>query len=537
MSLLKTQKEPVILAYYAQSNDNAHLEYLRKEYAGICNQWRRADMDDNNPINLKYLPNQADVVYAEDIRNDITGYRERVLIFHFSGHTGSEAIFLSSGTGRADGLAGLLEQNARNLKLVFLNGCANQKQVEVLFAHNIPVVIATQCAVGDRIATEFSRCFYESLATYGTTIQDAYTAALNAVRFDGRVAGSLPKSVWNGAEIYETDRGGNLPTIVPTANIWKLYVRRGAEAVAEDPNWWQLPDATKPPGDTISLERAYTCNRKVNTTVFRQFFEPYGSASAVQHYLVADASNLSPVGLSSKLVYEHITSSKLGNQSFCHFPDPNETTFTDDFVVLDGPMTYQNIAKRIHTKLFNKFPNGLPPIWNEFKDFYELNVARNREYLIVFLKIREQDLPGLVAGINEFITSSIAYAATTPNSRPRLLFFWHVLIKEPQRSLLSKLMWWRDVTTRQRQACLQPFADLCKPGDPATSQVWILHENTQALSRPDENDIEEWLQLSLIPPRNRLKELVEVAEDVGNLELEFRALIEEKRAREAAPRS
>ncbi|MVM40565.1 hypothetical protein GO730_27675 [Spirosoma sp. HMF3257] len=530
-------RPPVILAYYAQSKDGTHLNYLRSEYDQICEQWRKADTNQNNPINIQYLPNRKDVVDPEYIRKDIVDYNERVLIFHFSGHTGSDAIFLTGAVGRADGLAGLLAQNARNLKLVFLNGCANEKQVDVLFANNIPVVIATQCKVGDKIATEFSRCFYEALSTYGNTIQSAYTAAFNAVRFNGEVAGSLPPNARQLAESYDINQRGNLETETQTENIWVLYVRSGDEAVVHNPDWWQLPDMVKQASDTISLERAYTCNRKANALVFRQFFDPYGRTAAVQHYLVADQKNVSPLGLSSKLVYERITRDMQRNRNSCFFPDPNVLTFTDDFVELDSPMAYEEIASKIFDKLVSKFPNGPKATWSDFKDFYDLNVARNREYLIVFIKIQEPDLPTLITGISTFITSSIGYAATNPNSRPRLLFFWHILIKPPERNPFSRLLWWVGNTNKQRESCLQRFADLCKPGDPATSQVWIINQNSESLSRPEEDDIEEWLQLSLISPQGRLNELVDVAnDDVANLELEFRALIEEKRTKEAALR-
>ncbi len=112
-------------------------------------------------------------------------YFNRSAIFHYGGHSNGYQLLLESQQGRttaahAGGLAAFLEQQI-GLQLVFLNGCATQKQVQGLIDAKISMVIATSCSIDDQVAMEFASCFYKGLAG-GDNVQRAYNEARAAIQ-------------------------------------------------------------------------------------------------------------------------------------------------------------------------------------------------------------------------------------------------------------------------------------------------------------------------------------------------------------------
>lgn len=105
---------------------------------------------------------------------------DKMTIFHFSGHHGNSALKFSDDVFNNNGLIEILN-NAKNLKLVFVNGCATKEIVEKLI--NVPVVIGTATPVYDHFAKTLSASFYQILLTdpeqlrYSDFIENAFLQA------------------------------------------------------------------------------------------------------------------------------------------------------------------------------------------------------------------------------------------------------------------------------------------------------------------------------------------------------------------------
>src|SRR4030095_2192020 len=109
----------------------------------------------------------------------------RIAVFHFGGHAGGKEILLETPEGAptevgAAGLAGFLGKQ-KGLDVVFLNGCATGPQVQALLAAGVPAVVATSRAIDDKMATEFSARFYQSLGAEAD-LSAAFDQAANIVR-------------------------------------------------------------------------------------------------------------------------------------------------------------------------------------------------------------------------------------------------------------------------------------------------------------------------------------------------------------------
>ena len=111
----------------------------------------------------------------DDIFSTFNRLHNRVGLFHYGGHSGEDFLHLEDTKARAQGLAPLMGMQ-ENLKLVFLNGCANKQQVQRLFKAGVKVVIATLAAVEDQNAYLFSKTFYQALVD-GKSIRQAFETA------------------------------------------------------------------------------------------------------------------------------------------------------------------------------------------------------------------------------------------------------------------------------------------------------------------------------------------------------------------------
>lgn len=126
--------------------------------------------------------------YKDDLKFDFTqlvdairNYRERLYIFHFSGHANGTALKMTDGKAYSEGLSKLLGR-ADNLKLVFLNACATKGHVKTLLDAGVPVIIATSAQVEDKIARIFSKCFYEEFVEKKRSFNEAFSAALAVIQ-------------------------------------------------------------------------------------------------------------------------------------------------------------------------------------------------------------------------------------------------------------------------------------------------------------------------------------------------------------------
>ena len=158
---------PVIL--YAFANDPQGSLRLGYEQNSIEEVFQ--DVEDNWKIKLVSLG----YVTLDILYDNLARYNDRILLFHFAGHSSSESLDFIGGKGDPSGIASVLGQQ-KELKLVFLNGCANQDQVELLIQAGVKCIVATSEAIDDNIAVRFSGRFYKSLAA-GLTLQESFDAA------------------------------------------------------------------------------------------------------------------------------------------------------------------------------------------------------------------------------------------------------------------------------------------------------------------------------------------------------------------------
>jgi hypothetical protein len=164
---------PVIVLAFSNDKDN-YLEMIVRERKNIFELLRK--LHDNKDIQVDKEENTS----IEDLFKIFNNYNDRIVIFHYGGHANGAYLQLEKGAGNAqlahaNGLAGLLGQQ-KNLKLVFLNGCATQGQVEMLLQSGVKAVIATSVPINDEMAVDFSEQFYAKLAS-NVTIQEAFNTA------------------------------------------------------------------------------------------------------------------------------------------------------------------------------------------------------------------------------------------------------------------------------------------------------------------------------------------------------------------------
>jgi len=229
----RTANKPVIFLAFANDRDDA-VGYLR-----------------NLPQEARQLRNVLDklglcevVVRSNCTATDIfkvfqdSRYRNRIAIFHYGGHANGYQLLLESAQGEVsiadgEGFAQFLaEQNG--LELVFLNGCSTQQHAQRLVDADISAVISTSRAIDDTVATEFSKHFYQGLAS-GASIKTAFDEAKAAIH---TAHSKDPRALYFFGDIDPDDQRIDLS--VPP---WDLRYRTGAEQIAN----WNLPDAANNP--------------------------------------------------------------------------------------------------------------------------------------------------------------------------------------------------------------------------------------------------------------------------------------------------
>lgn len=216
--------QPVILLTFSNHPDD-YLDKIVSEQKAI----KRALLDfvDNNYLEVRDVQHAS----TEEIFYLVNRYHQRLHIFHYGGHANQQSLQLEARIGvvqiaDAQGIAGLLGTQ-QQLKLVFLNGCATSGQVKVLLDAGVPAVIATRVSIDDEEAQQFSRQFYQALAT-GSTIAESY-----------RKAKAYLMTINSNREIEDITATRNIKLERATNGdiLWGLYFRTGREDVLN----WTLP--------------------------------------------------------------------------------------------------------------------------------------------------------------------------------------------------------------------------------------------------------------------------------------------------------
>lgn len=179
---------PVILSYFSQSSNpgDPHLKYLQDEYTGIAEAWEKFQVTGSDQYVNAHFPARGNSD-SDAISKDIRAYKNRIVVFHFSGHAGSDRLIFKDGAAYADGLASLLGE-AKNLRVVILNGCATHDQVQLLLKKGIYAVIATRGKVQDGLAMRFGLTFHQALSTKGYGIEEAFKHAVQSLAVSGNIA-------------------------------------------------------------------------------------------------------------------------------------------------------------------------------------------------------------------------------------------------------------------------------------------------------------------------------------------------------------
>lgn len=216
--------QPVILLTFSNHPDD-YLEKIVSEQKAI--KQALLDFVDNNYIEVRDVQHAS----TEEVFYLVNRYHQRLHIFHYGGHANQQSLQLEKEIGivqmaNAQGIAGLLGTQ-QQLKLVFLNGCATSGQVKTLLDAGVPAVIATRVSIEDQAAQQFSRQFYQALAT-GSTIAESFRKAKAYLE--------TIKSKW---EIHDIGTTRNIRLEKGKAEIipWGLYFRPGREDVLH----WTLP--------------------------------------------------------------------------------------------------------------------------------------------------------------------------------------------------------------------------------------------------------------------------------------------------------
>jgi len=165
---------PVVFLTFA-NDKSAHLGLLDEERKMICEHL--IPLESKQFFQLYREPTAT----TEDIIEYLTKFKDRVILFHYSGHADSDNLMMTDQEGDAAGIAQLLAQQD-NLKLVFLNGCSTLGQVDLLLELGIPAVIASSVPINDHTAKDFAANFYLALVN-DHNLKEAFEIAAGGVKF------------------------------------------------------------------------------------------------------------------------------------------------------------------------------------------------------------------------------------------------------------------------------------------------------------------------------------------------------------------
>lgn len=215
---------------------------------------------------------------------------KEVLIFHFAGHAGGAAIELNDGFSENMNLTDMqvfseiIGQDARALRLVFLNGCSTEDQSAFLRKQGVPVVISTTLPLDDDYAFAFAKLFYDKFfnrelnfdlqtafektllsfrSKTDTKLLDANGALLNPALIHPGKRGLFRIAPDTPREIYRID--GDVAVLAQTFADWQ------ASLPLRQPEQITDLDKTKPVSGGVSQDDAYLlCDRGAQSDTFRK---------------------------------------------------------------------------------------------------------------------------------------------------------------------------------------------------------------------------------------------------------------------------
>ena len=228
------------------NSQTAPLDTLQAEDAGVYQSLSERQAQGHIVIHRDALATMG------SIRDYLILYRDKIVVFQYSGHAGRDRLILDDKEAFSEGIA-LLLARCPHLKLVVLNGCSTAGQVDLLLSHGIPMVIATSAPVNDRTATDFSIRFFKSLASDNKTVQQAFE--------DGFAGAKMADT-----HIVDASNRGvlKIPT-EPEKPTWGLFCTQNGNELAQT---WRLP-STRPEPPKLSEP-----NKILMTTLLKSL-EPF----------------------------------------------------------------------------------------------------------------------------------------------------------------------------------------------------------------------------------------------------------------------
>jgi hypothetical protein len=133
------------------NKDLAHIKVEKAHFQKIMGKLLRGE-------DFKYETFEGNSL--DSLMNKIDEIQDILTWFHFSGHHDKGGIQLNDGN-----FSSLVDhlKNCKNLKGVFINGCASESTLDKL-KDVVPICIGTYKPVNDGIATKFSEKFYRKMA-------------------------------------------------------------------------------------------------------------------------------------------------------------------------------------------------------------------------------------------------------------------------------------------------------------------------------------------------------------------------------------
>jgi hypothetical protein len=265
--------KPVIVLAFSNDRDE-YLEMITRERKNIFKTLQ--NHHDKGFVQVHKEENTS----VEDIFELFNRYQDQIVIFHYGGHANGTHLQLETDAGESQlanalGLAQLMGQQ-KQLQLVFLNGCATLKQVEILLSSGVRAVIATSVPIDDKMATEFAEQFYEKLAGQAT-IEKAFefAKAFITTRYGPSKEINLYRDLsWKGKEKAAKDE-----------IAWGLYTNETSPEVLE----WKLPETIPGPIIRPGSSDAYTGSAKVNTQLVETLINEIAQHSVKVRRLVEDS--------------------------------------------------------------------------------------------------------------------------------------------------------------------------------------------------------------------------------------------------------
>lgn len=201
---------PVILIGMANEQEDKarYLRNLPKELNEIREALKRPDQE--GLCRVEIIQNAA----IEEIFDAFLKWKDQIAVFHYAGHADGFQLMLESAYGEEKDLVDFLKEQ-KELKLVFLSGCASPEQAKKILEYGVPIVIATYSEIQDEAGIRFAEDFYKNLAN-GISILEAFErteAMMNLMLVKGK--------------------SDDLP--------WEMIIREGAEEASE----WRLPVLSK----------------------------------------------------------------------------------------------------------------------------------------------------------------------------------------------------------------------------------------------------------------------------------------------------